>query len=89
VQLGSIDIIPMVTSNAAKMPLAMVETGRVVRLVEITAGKKLKTRLADMGLFPGMEFTVMKNTMGGPFIIAVKESRIAIGRGMAQKIMVE
>ncbi len=67
----------------------MVETGRVVRLVEVTAGKNLKTRLADMGLLPGMEFTVMKNTMGGPFIIAVKESRIAIGRGMAQKIMVE
>ncbi len=71
------------------MPLAMVETGRRVRLVGIDAGRRLEARLADMGLVPGVEIDVINNTFRGPFIVAVKGSRIVLGRGMALKIDVE
>ncbi len=67
--------------------LAMVEAGTMVRLVSVQGGRELRSRLADMGLVPGMELRVIRNT-GGPFIIAIKESRLALGRGMAQKILV-
>ncbi|MBN1102236.1 MAG: ferrous iron transport protein A [Deltaproteobacteria bacterium] len=70
------------------MPLAMVGAGRRVRLLAVDAGCGLQGRLASMGLVPGVEIEVLRNSMRGPFLIAVKGSRIMMGRGMAQKIMV-
>ncbi|HEO70121.1 MAG TPA: ferrous iron transport protein A [Candidatus Hydrogenedentes bacterium] len=70
------------------MPLAMVEVGRRVRIVAIDAGRGLQARLATLGLVPGTEIAVMQNSGWGPFVVAVKESRLMLGRGMAQKIMV-
>jgi len=70
------------------MPLAIVQTGRRVRLVTVEAGHGLQGRLAAMGLVPGVEIEVLRNSTHGPFLVAVKGSRIMLGRGMAQKIMV-
>lgn len=71
------------------MPLTIVQAGRRVRLVAVDAGYGLQGRLAAMGLVPGVEIEVLRNSLHGPFLIAVKGSRIMIGRGMAQKIIVE
>jgi len=70
------------------MSLTMVQAGRRVRLVAVDAGHGLQGRLAAMGLVPGVEIQVLRNSRHGPFLIAVKGSRIMLGRGMAQKIMV-
>lgn len=70
------------------MPLTIVQVGRCVRLVAVDAGHGLQSRLAAMGLVPGVEIEVLRNSQYGPFLIAVKGSRIMLGRGMAQKIMV-
>lgn len=70
------------------MPLTIVQAGRHVRLVTVDAGHGLQSRLAAMGLVPGVEIEVLQNSFHGPCLIAVKGSRIMIGRGMAQKIMV-
>jgi Fe2+ transport system protein FeoA len=71
------------------MPLTIVTPGRHVRLVGIDAGYGLQGRLAAMGLVPGADIEVLRNSFHGPFLIAVKGSRIMIGRGMAKKIIVE
>lgn len=70
------------------MPLTIVQAGRRVRLVTVEAGRGLQNRLVAMGLVPGVEIEVLRNSMHGPFIIAVKGGRIIIGRGIAQKIIV-
>ena len=70
------------------MPLVIVQAGRRVRLVSVEAGHELQGRLAAMGLVPGVEIEVLGNSHHGPFLIAVKGSRIMLGRGMAQKIVV-
>jgi len=70
------------------MPLAIVQAGRRVRLVAVDAGHGLQGRLAAMGLVPGVEIEVLRNSMHGPFLVEVKGSRIMLGRGMAQKIIV-
>jgi Fe2+ transport system protein FeoA len=70
------------------MPLTIVQAGRRVRFVAADAGRGLEGRLAAMGLVPGAEIEVLRNSPQGPFLIAVKGSRIALGRGMAQKIQV-
>jgi ferrous iron transport protein A len=70
------------------MPLTIVEAGRCVRLIAVEAGHGLRGRLAAMGLVPGAEIEVFRNSMHGPFLINVKGSRIVLGRGMARKIVV-
>jgi Fe2+ transport system protein FeoA len=47
-------------------------------------------RLMDMGLTPGTRVTVVKSApFHGPFEILVRGSRLALGRGMAERIFVE
>jgi Fe2+ transport system protein FeoA len=70
------------------MPLATVEAGRRVKIVGVEAGHGLRSRLAALGLVPGTEVEVIANGGRGPFIVAVKDSRLMLGRGMAQKIVV-
>jgi ferrous iron transport protein A len=70
------------------MFLSMIQPGQKVRLVTVQAGRGLKARLAEMGLVPGVELEVINRNSAGPFIVAVKQSRIMLGRGMAHRIVV-
>jgi len=69
-------------------PLAAVHSGGQVRLVSILAGHDLRSRLAGMGLLPGMKLTVVRNTGGGPLVISVHNTRLALGRGMVHRMLV-
>ena len=70
-------------------PLTMTRAGETVFVTAVEAGHKLKTRLSSMGLLPGVEVRVVSNNARGPFIVAVGDTRLALGRGMAHKILVE
>jgi len=70
------------------VPLSTIKSGRIVKLVCIEAGRGLNSRLAAMGLLPNVEITVINNGHPGPFVVSVKGSRMMLGRGMADKIMV-
>ncbi len=72
-----------------QVPLAMVSSGEVVTMVSTRAGWGLTRRLADMGLVPGTKLRVINNQMPGPLIIDLRGSRLILGHGMAQKILVE
>ena len=67
--------------------LSCVPVGQPVQLDKIDAGRRLKHRLTELGLTPGVILTVIQNN-GGPILISVRDSRIAIGREMAKKIQV-
>ena len=68
--------------------LSEIPAGQTVKFVNVDAGQGLNSRLASMGLVPNVEIKVMNNSHPGPFIINVKNTRIALGRGMAAKIKV-
>jgi ferrous iron transport protein A len=70
------------------IPLSTIKSGQKVKLVGIEAGRGLNSRLAAMGLLPNVEITVVSNGHPGPFVVSVKGSRMMLGRGMADKIMV-
>ena len=74
-------------TESQSFPLAMTAVGETVRLVHIDAGKKLKHRLTELGLTPGVEVTVVQHN-GGPLLVAVRDSRVAIGQGTAHKMRV-
>ena len=69
-------------------PLSQVAEGKTVVLVRVDAGHGLNNRLAVMGLLPNTRFEVVNNHHPGPFVISLKGSRMVLGRGMANKIMV-
>ena len=71
------------------MPLAMVSPGEVVTVVNIRAGRGLTRRLADMGLTPGTTLRVINSQTPGPIIVEVRGSRLVLGYGIVQKVMVE
>jgi Fe2+ transport system protein FeoA len=70
------------------LPLSMVEPGESVKLVRVATGHRLRRRLTELGLIPGVEFKIMQDE-GGPLLLAVKDTRLALGRGMAHKIIVQ
>lgn len=76
------------TSQAVTMPLSMAGAGQLLQLVEIQAGRQLTHRLAELGLTRGVTLQVVQDA-GGPLLISVRGSRVAIGRGMAHKLLVQ
>jgi len=66
----------------------MVSPGERVKLVEIIAGRRMRRRLTELGLTPGIELRVVQDE-GGPLLLAVYDSRLALGRGMAHKVLVK
>jgi len=72
-----------------RMPLAMVPPGEAVTVADIRAGRGLARRLADIGLTPGTVLKVIRGNGSGPTLIDIRGTRLALGFGVAQKVMVE
>jgi len=69
-------------------PLTTVLPGNKVRIISLDGGRGMQERLVSMGLGPGSKIEVIQRGAPGPFIVALRDCRLAIGAGMAQKIMV-
>ena len=70
------------------LTLAGTVPGKKYRILRINGGRRLNSRLFAMGLVPNEIFYVSNESRGGPVRISVKGSVFAIGRGMANKILV-
>ena len=69
------------------MPLTFAEIGEETVVKRVGGNPEVKAHLENLGFVAGSAVTVI-NTIGGNVIVKVKESRIAISREMAQKILV-
>lgn len=74
--------------TAVTRPLSQVEEGQTVNIIRIDGGRDMRIRLTTLGLLTNTPVTVIHNGRSGPFVINVKNSRMALGRGMVDKIMV-
>jgi len=68
--------------------LSVFENGAEVRIAKIDAGRGVLSQLHHMGLKEGDMIRVIQNNHGH-LIIARGNLRLALGRGMAHKILVE
>lgn len=66
----------------------MAPPGKDVRLAHINGRRDLIGRLSALGFTPGTVLHIVQDS-GGPLVIAIRNSRVALGRGMAHKIYVE
>ena len=69
------------------MPLTLADIGEENTIKKIGGKPEVKKHLENLGFVVGGTVTII-NTLGGNVIVNVKESRIAVSREMAQKIMV-
>jgi len=70
------------------LPLAFLPEGARATVSDIQGGKGMAGHLADMGFVPSARIMVLKSCPPGAMLVRVKDARIALGRGMAMKILV-
>ena len=69
------------------MPLMLANVGEENTILKVGGSPETKKHLEDLGFVPGGTIKII-STIGGNLIVNVKESRVAISREMAGKIMV-
>ncbi|MDR1805883.1 MAG: ferrous iron transport protein A [Clostridium sp.] len=69
------------------MPLTMAKLGEENSIKKVGGKEETRKFLATLGFVPGAHVTAITITSGN-VIVSVKESRVAVSREMAAKIMV-
>ena len=69
------------------MPLTMAKTGETVTIRKITGKDEVRQHLAELGFVVDSTVTVVSE-IAGNLILQVKDSRIAVDRTMANRIMI-
>ena len=69
------------------MPLTMAVPGEPVTICRITGRDEVRQHLAELGFVVGAEVRVVSE-MAGSLILSVGDSRVALNRDMAMRIMV-
>ncbi|QNM05353.1 FeoA family protein [Qiania dongpingensis] len=70
------------------MPLTLAVIGEENMIRKVSGKPEVRAHLENLGFVSGGSITVV-STMGGNLIVNVKDSRVAISREMAGKIMVQ
>jgi ferrous iron transport protein A len=70
-------------------PLTELEPGQEATILSIQGGRGLQSRLRGMGLCEGQRLRKLSAlAWGGPVVVLVNRAQVAIGRGMAGRILV-
>ncbi len=69
-------------------PLALAQEGEHVRISGVKAGKGLNHRLRELGLPVGTDVTIRQRNSSGGMVVARDSLRIALGAGLAHKVVV-
>ncbi len=69
------------------MPLSMAQTGEINYIKKISGKDEVRQHLAEMGFVVGGEVMVVTQ-MGGNLILNVKDTRVALNKEMANRIMI-
>ena len=69
------------------MPLTMAKAGETVTIRKITGKDEVRLHLAERGFVVDSQVTIV-NEIAGNLIVQVKESRLALDKTMANRIMI-
>ncbi len=69
------------------MPITMAKTGEIVVVKRITGKDEIRQHLAELGIVVEEKVKIVSE-VGGNVILQVKESRIALDKTMANRIMI-
>jgi ferrous iron transport protein A len=72
------------------MTLDQIFENKKAKVVDIQGGPGIRQRLSQMGIHPGDMITMLRyGALRGPILIEVHGSQVALGRGIASRILVE
>jgi Fe2+ transport system protein FeoA len=66
------------------VPIITMREGEEGVVESVSGGERLSSRLASMGLLPGIKVKVLRNA-GGSVILLASDTRMALGRGIEDK----
>ena len=69
------------------MPLSMAKEGETVTIRKVTGKDEVRQHLAELGFVVDSDVTVV-SILAGNLIVQVKDSRIALDKSMANRIMI-
>lgn len=69
------------------IPLTMASPGEPVTIRKITGKDDVRQHLAEMGFVVDTDVTVISD-LSGSLIVQVKDCRVALDKGMANRIMI-
>ena len=69
------------------MPLTMARPGETVTIRKITGKDEIRQHLAELGFVVDSDVTVVSE-IAGNLILQVKDSRVALDKTMANRIMI-
>lgn len=73
-----------------KLSLIQIKANHKGKVVEIVAGINLQNRLMNMGVYKGREVAKLSHIgLRGPVVIKVGRGILALGHGLAAKIIIE
>ena len=76
------------TDEGNGLSLSSAEVGKSYVLLTLVGGANFREKISSMGLNTGVTFRVIANSGHGPVGLEVRNTRLGIGRGMADKIRV-
>ena len=71
------------------IPLDRANPGEMVKIIEVEGGRKINMRLSAMGIKVGEHLEIVSARAGTQAVVAVGESRFIVGKGMANRVMVQ
>lgn len=74
-------------NSSSYTPLSQARQGERLVIMEMRAGRAAHLKLTSLGLCPGDTIEII-NSNYGKLVVAHNNTRIALGRGIADKIMV-
>jgi ferrous iron transport protein A len=74
--------------NEERISLSALAPGEVGVVRQLAGGRGFVSRLATLGFTLGVEVNMVQNFGHGPLIVNIRDTRIALGRGEAAKVVV-
>ncbi len=87
--MNAINVDVKLMTGPQLVSLNKIPPGTSVIVRKLECGRELATRLAALGLSIESQVKVLQNRSHGPLLVLVRDTRIALGRGQALKILVE
>jgi len=69
------------------IPLSSLRDGERAKITSVDGGRTVNLRMNELGFTTGANLKVIRNVGGGPVMVELKAGKIALGRGIAKKIM--
>jgi ferrous iron transport protein A len=83
-----VDLTQVDQQQALKALSDLPESGQgVVRILR--GGDEFTRRMVGLGFTPGAVVTILQNYGRGPLMVTVRDTRVALGRGEALRVLIE